>query len=169
MAKGDSTANHHYWRQQDENVLSDIENSLGPSVMIPNGATIASTKKSILPLSDKLTKEGSTAKILPGLSSASLISLSQLCDDDCKVFLDKKTLIAVKDDEIILEGKINAEDGLWDIPVYKKDLTQSNCKPPLSHAGLYYISQAKKILKANAIFFLTKRRKHTDWTKFSDN
>ena len=72
--------------------------------MIPNGATITSTKKGILPLSKKLTKEDSTAKILPGLSSASLISSGQLCDNDCKVFLDKKKLIAVKDDEIILEG-----------------------------------------------------------------
>ena len=88
--------------------------------MILNGATIASTKKGILSLSDKLTKEGSTAKILPGLSNASLISLGQLCDDDCKLFLYKKTLIAVKDDEIIFEGKRNAKDGLWDIPVYKK-------------------------------------------------
>ena len=101
-------------------------------------------QKGILPLSHKLTKEGSTAKILPGLSSAPLISLGQICGDDCKVFLDKKTFIAVKDDEIILEGKINAEDGLWDIPVYKEDLTQSNCKPLLSHLGLYYISQVKK-------------------------
>ena len=114
--------------------------SLGPSVITPNDATIASIKKGILPLSEKLIKEGSTSKILPGLSSVSLISLGQLCDDDCKVFLDKKILIVVKDDEMILEGKRNAEDGLWDIPVYKKDITQSNCKPPLSYLGLYYVS-----------------------------
>ena len=151
MSKGDSTESYHYWRERDANVLSDIEKSLGPSVIIPNGSTAASTKKGILPLSDKLTKEGSTVKILPGLSIASLISLSQLCDDHCKVFLDKKILIAVKNDEIILEGKRNAEDGLWDIPVYKKDITQSNCKTPLSHPGIYPISQVNKIPKDNAM------------------
>ena len=90
MAKGDSAASDHYWREQDAHVLSGIEDSLGPSVLIPNGETIASTKKGIVPLSQHLSTEASTAKILPGLSSASLVSIGKLCDDDCKVFLDKK-------------------------------------------------------------------------------
>ena len=100
MAKGDSAASHHYWREQDANVLQDITNSKGPSVLIPNGDTIASTKKGILPLSDILSKVASTAMILPGLASASFISIRQLCDDDCKVFLDKQTLLAVKDKKL---------------------------------------------------------------------
>ena len=110
MAKGDSVASDHYWREQDAHVLSDIQQSLGPPVLIPNGASITSTKKGILPLSNHVTKEGSTAKILPGLASASLHSLGKLCDDGCKVFLDKKIMIAVKEDEVILEGKRNNSD-----------------------------------------------------------
>ena len=137
MAKGDSATSDHYWREQDAHVLSDIQDSLGPSVLIPNGATIASTKKGTLPLSNHLTTEGSTAKILPGLSSASLVSLGKLCDDDCKVFLDKKNLIAVKDDEIILEGKRNKYDGLWDIPIYKTGISQNSCKLPSPHPSIY--------------------------------
>ena len=126
MAKGDSAASHHYWREQDANVLQDIINSKGPSVLIPNGDTIASTKKGILPLSDNLSKVASTAMILPGLEGASLISIGQLCDDDCKVFLDKKTLLAVKDQKIIIQGTRNILDGLWDIPVYKQSITNNN-------------------------------------------
>ena len=79
-------------------VLSNILKGIGPSVIIPNGATIASTKTGILPLSRHLITDGATAKILPGLSSASLVSLEKLCDDDCKVFLDKNILIAVKEE-----------------------------------------------------------------------
>ena len=66
-----------------------------------------------------LTEEGSTAKIFLGLSSASLISLGQLCDDDCRIFLDKKILIAVKEEVILLEENQTFNDGLWDILVYK--------------------------------------------------
>ena len=44
MKKRDSAVSDHYWKEQDAHVLSDIQDSLGPSVLIPNGATIASTK-----------------------------------------------------------------------------------------------------------------------------
>ena len=91
VAKGDSTASDHYWREQEAHVLSDIQQSLGPPVLIPNDTTITSTKKGILLLSKHLTKEGSTAKILSGLASASLLSLEKLCDDGCKVFLIRKS------------------------------------------------------------------------------
>ena len=93
MAKGDSAASNHYWREQDAHIISNIQQSIGPSVIIPNSATIASTKKGILPLSRHLTTEGATAKILPGISSASLVSMGKLCNDDCKVFLDKQYLL----------------------------------------------------------------------------
>ena len=53
-----------------------------------------------------------------GLSSASLISLGQLCGDDYQIFLDKKILITVKEEEIILDGERNFNDGLWNIPFY---------------------------------------------------
>jgi hypothetical protein len=75
MAKGDSAASHHYWREQDDHVLQDIKNCKGPAVLLPNGETIASTKKGRLPLSDNLSNEATTAMILPGLESASLISI----------------------------------------------------------------------------------------------
>ena len=117
MAKGDSAASHHYWREKDAHVLADIIDSPGPPVLIPDGTTITSTRKGILPISQQLSQKGSTAMILPGLSSASLISIGQLCDDGCNVFLNEKTLLAVKDDKVVLEGIRNRTDNLWDIPV----------------------------------------------------
>ena len=83
-----------------------------PSVLILNGDTIAATKNGILPLLTKLSKAASTAIILPELTSASLISIRQLCDDNCGVFLNKKILLAVKNEEITLEGKRNLTEEL---------------------------------------------------------
>ena len=89
-AKGDSAASKNYWRPQDKVVLKDIEEYLGPSVLLPNNTTTASTEKGQLPLSKMLSKEANIAQILPQLVSSSLISLGQLCDDNCVILLNKK-------------------------------------------------------------------------------
>ena len=41
--------------------------------------------------------------------------MGQLCDDGCKVTLTKKKIIIQKQDQVVLEGKRNYTDGLWDI------------------------------------------------------
>ena len=124
QAKGDSAASHHYWRVKDARCLSNITQCNGPSVRLPNNEFISSTQQGLLPLSSKLSHRAKTAKILPKLNSASLISMGQLCDDGCKVVLTKDHLIAVKEDEIILQGKRNQADGLWDIPVVNKQYSR---------------------------------------------
>ena len=96
MAKGDSAASHHYWRQEDSRVLSDIFEKPGPSVVIPNNSTIDVTHQGNLPLSNKLSPTARNAMILPGLKSVSLVLIGKLCDDDCDVLLNKKTLLAIK-------------------------------------------------------------------------
>lgn len=45
--------------------------------------------------------------------------------------LDKKRLTVCKDDELILEGKRNYQDGLWDTPMHE------NCISPPTHPSLY--------------------------------
>ena len=104
LAKGDSAASKNYWRQQDKEVLNKIEKYQGPSVLLPNNATIASTERGQLPLSSLLSKEAKTAQILPQLASSSLISLGQLCDDNCVILLHKKVLLAIENKEIVLKG-----------------------------------------------------------------
>ena len=104
QAKGDSAASHHYWREKDARCLSNIQRCHGTSVRLPNNEFIPSTQQGLLPLSTKLSTRARTVKILPQLNSASLISMGQLCDDDCRVVLTKEHLVAVKDNEIILQG-----------------------------------------------------------------
>ena len=64
MAKRDSAASHHYWRDQDSHILSNIRPSRRPSALLPNGDKISSTKAGTLPLPSCLTDCASTAIIL---------------------------------------------------------------------------------------------------------
>ena len=153
MAKGDSATSHHYWQDQDNTVLMYIQNSPGPSILLPNGELISSTKKGLLPLSKKLSTNVSTAIILPGLKSASLISIGQLCDDNCDMYLNNKIILAVKNNEVIMDGKRNLTDSLWDIPIQNTTLSKFNHPLPPIHPGIY--KSSPRIPTANIIKYKT--------------
>ena len=104
---------------------------------LPNNTYITASKKGNINLSSELSDRARKANILPKLNSASLISLGQLCDDDCKVELTKRKLVATKNKKIVLEGHRNPFDGLWDIPVAKTIITANNYPSPITHGGLY--------------------------------
>ena len=94
-----------------------------------------------------------TAMILPGLNSASLVSIGQLCDDECDVYLNKKILIAVKDKVIKLDGTRNYTDGLWYIPVQNSSITEINHTISKNiHLGLY--TERETSDKANKIPYI---------------
>ena len=123
IAKGDSGASRHYIRPQDAHILSEIKNFTSNPVTLPNNTTITPSHKGVFQISNKLSTDAQQATVLPHLKNSSLISIGQLCDDDCNVELTKKELIANKNETIILRGKQNRSDGLWDIR-----LTQPNPK-----------------------------------------
>ena len=104
IAKGDSAASHHYWKSEDQQILDNVTNAIGPSVQLPNNKSLQSTQQGEIPLSHALSTTGKHAMILPGLKSASLISLGQLCDDKCTLILDEQKLLAIKNNQIILRG-----------------------------------------------------------------
>ena len=137
IAKGDSGATVHYWREADEECLKDIETCIGPAVILPNKQTILATKSGTLPLHHNLSNRAKKATILPGLKSTSLISLGQLFDDDCDVLLQKQKMFVVKDKHIIMQGTRNSNDGLWDIPIYKTKLQHNNYPAKTTHTAIY--------------------------------
>ena len=137
IAKGDSAASNHYWREEDKKVLDNIEDFAGPKVVLPNNSTIGVTKIAQLPFSTDLSDRAKNAMILPGLKSASLVSIGQLCDDGVNVVFNKTKLVAIKNNKIILQGTRNLSDGLWDIPIHKKHITSDNYPPPNIHPGIY--------------------------------
>lgn len=86
-----------------------------------------------LPLSSNLSFKAKNSYILDGLQNSSLLSIGQLCDDDCTVIFDKKNLHVLKNTkfnlssherklngsfsnaDLILHGQRNTTDGLWDV------------------------------------------------------
>ena len=117
IAKGDSAATAHYFRLQDADVLENKTNIKEPTIKQPDNTDLTSEGSGTIPLSKHLSAEAQTAMIIPNLKSASLISIGQLCDDGCTAVMDKKDLAVVKKNTVILRGKRNKMDGLWDIPI----------------------------------------------------
>ena len=64
-----------------------------------------------------LSKDAQTGYIVPNLKNTTLISTGQLCDDDCIVTFDKKHAYVHKHNNLVLTGKRNETDGLWDIKI----------------------------------------------------
>ena len=137
MAKGDSAASSHYWRKEDAICLHDVKKFAGPSVMLPNKVMITASQRGQLSLSDELSSPAQTAMILPQLKSASLISIGQLCDDECDVILNKRVLVAIKNKKVILTGIRNKYDKLWDIPIHKSTISPQNYSLPEIHPSIY--------------------------------
>ena len=77
-----------------------------------------------------------------------MISLGQLADDGCSIFLNKRKLFAIKEEEIVLEGDRNICDGLWDIPVYKRLLSENNWRNPPLHPALYPLREQPSFLES---------------------
>ena len=112
IAKGDSTASHNYWREQDKHYLTYITSAKPCEIILSNATAVKSSQCGRLPLSAALSNKAKDATIIPKLKSSSLISLGQLCDDGCNVELDKLSLKVFKHDNLILKGYRNLSDGL---------------------------------------------------------
>jgi hypothetical protein len=103
---------------KDQQALANLHDTPdGPSVTLPDSTNIQATQSGQLPFHPSLSHRAKTAHILAGITDSSLISLGQLCDDDCVAILDKHKLKVFKDSTCILAGTRNTQDGLWDIPV----------------------------------------------------
>ena len=101
---------------KDKHILHHLIKKLGPTVFLPNNESITSTASGYLPI-PQLSPTSNTTHILPGLKSSSLLSLGQICDDNCIVQLTKSHLYVFKNNKIILTGYRNSNDGLWDVPL----------------------------------------------------
>ena len=69
------------------------------------------------------------------MQSSSLISVSQLYDNDCDIILNKQSLKVYKENKVILKGIRNTKDRLWDIPIKSIGQEENFKIPPI--IGLY--------------------------------
>lgn len=94
--------------------LTDISKlNNGPSAMIPNGTKIQAEHLGQLPIQANFSL---SSLVFPDLHSESLLSIGQLCDNDCLAIFDRYHLHVFKNNRCILKGYRNTKDGLWDVP-----------------------------------------------------
>ena len=119
---GDSGASKHCIKEDDDHILTStrfINN--GPQAILPDLTTIQSTKEGTLPIKS-LSSTATQSLVYPRLQNSSLLSIGQLCDDDCLAIFDKEHLHVIKDDQVILKGFRNDKDKLWHIPFPPKNI-----------------------------------------------
>ena len=101
----------------------------GPKVQLPNNDTMSASRTGNIPLGISLRSHAKKAHIFDGLHSASLISLGQLCDDECVAILDKNEINILKGKTLILKVHRNKTDGLWYITI---SILMSHCAMTIS-------------------------------------
>jgi hypothetical protein len=85
--------------------------------MLPDSTNIQATHSGQLPFHPSFSEQAKTAHVLDGITNSSLVSIGQLCADNCFAVLDKKLIKIFKDKKCILMGTRNKTDGLWDISI----------------------------------------------------
>ena len=117
IAKADSGASGHYFRENDMKALVNIKQPTPQTIVqLPDDSTMSSSHDAELPIF-VLSKHAKKVRIFPNLASSSLLSIGQLCDDNCIAIFHKDILQVIKDNKVILEGLRNRNDGLWDVPL----------------------------------------------------
>jgi hypothetical protein len=157
-AKADSGASSHYFRETDQNILSNLRATpFEPTGMLPDSTHVQETHSGLLPLHHSLSKTAKkTAHVLDGMTNSSLISIGQLCDDDCVAILDKRRLQVFKNSKCILMGPRNTTDALWDIvlPLLTASATSVKATPVEARAN----QQINAIIRKDRILTLEKLR-----------
>ena len=124
--KADSGASKTYIKPQHKYILDQRQTiNNGPQVLVPNGSKLQTIETGFLPLHSILSTHARKANILEGLNNASLLSIGQLCDDDCVAIFDKRALHIIKNGILVLKGRRNWNDGLWDVDIKSSQSEQS--------------------------------------------
>ena len=110
------------------NISREIQTTLTPEIVtgyhdkkipyekLTHRRKITKTSESgMIPLHSSFSATAQKAHVFPSLTSASLISIGQLCDNGCTAILNNKALTIYKNGHPVLRGIRNLVDGLWDI------------------------------------------------------
>jgi hypothetical protein len=120
-AIADTGATGHYLDAAAEPHCINIEPTTeGPSVQVANGQNIETTKRATVPLAKELSSKAKEGHIFDGLKSGSLLSIGQLCDDDCVALFTKYDVKIYKQGQIIIVGERDPNNGLWTLPIAPK-------------------------------------------------
>ena len=79
----------------------------GPDIKVANGNIMVPKSQTQVKLSPHLSKEAQHGYIFNDLATGSLISIGQLCDNNCIALFSKYTFKITKNKMVIFEGKCN--------------------------------------------------------------
>jgi hypothetical protein len=89
------------------------------NVNMPSGTTIQSSHTCNLLLTD-LPHQARQAHILPGLVHNSLISVGQLCDNECSVTFTQDQVTVSRNEKIVMYGSRDPKSRLWRVNLKQK-------------------------------------------------
>ena len=115
----DTASTKHYITKDVLEFCSDVEATKGPKVAVANGRIIVPTKKAQLPLLDMITRKAKVAFSFDSLQSGFLISIGQLCDDDCIAIFSQYDVQTIKNNQALIKGR-RTDNNLWSIPLTPK-------------------------------------------------
>ena len=93
----------------------------------------------LLPPSPHLSTTAQFVYVLNDLCNSTLISLANLCDDNCLALFTKYNVTIHKNNHVIINGK-HLSNGLWSLPIQPS--------PPLQVNGILCLDQTKSELAA---------------------
>ena len=92
-----------------------------------------------------LSSAAKVGHVIPNLSSASLLSIGQLCDDDCLALFNKEKVFIFQQNKFILKGKRNHSNGMWTVPVPIQPISHSSPTNSKNNNVLQHISGNSKL------------------------
>ena len=114
VLKVDSGASKTYLKPEHKKFLTEVRNlNNGPRATLPDNTLIQASATGNLPLHSDLALQ---SLVYPKLTSESLLSVGQLCDEGCFVLFHKQGLLIFKNNQLVLSGTRNKNDGLYDVP-----------------------------------------------------
>ena len=96
MLKPDSGASAHFLKPAHVSCLYQVKLlTNGPTAILSNNTSISPSTQGLLPFKN-LSKTATKALIYPSLMNESLLSIGQLCDDNCRAIFEKDKIFITK-------------------------------------------------------------------------
>ena len=140
----DTAATHSYFSEDATDYCENIKPSNGPHVKVANGNIITPTAQAKIKLYSELSDEAQHVYMFDDLVTGSLLSINQLCDDDCITLFSKYNLKILKNNKVIIEGKID-NNGLWHVPLSHPRLDTKKNQLDYQHKYLWLMESLDKV------------------------
>ena len=114
----DIGASDNFGARNTEKYCTEVNDTTTPnSVQVANGEDMEAVLKVQFNLAPELSPEAQSGHTYNNLKSGTLVSVGQLANDDCDTIFSKHAAYVFKNGKIIIKGKRNYTNGLWNIPL----------------------------------------------------